>query len=116
MPDGDAAPTIVVDRELCMGSGMCIVYAPGTFAHDDETKAIVIDPEGDSIDAIRTAVEACPTSALRLVLADENDEGDEAEPLPEAGRRSGIDHREGDEAAPLPEAGRRSGIDHREGA
>ena len=29
-----------------MGSGMCIVYAPDTFAHDDETKAIVVDPDG----------------------------------------------------------------------
>jgi ferredoxin len=64
---------IVVDRDLCMGSGMCIVYAPNTFAHDDETKAVVIDPAGDPIDAIRNAVQACPTSAIRLV--DENDEG-----------------------------------------
>ncbi|HEY3670933.1 MAG TPA: ferredoxin [Acidimicrobiia bacterium] len=66
------APTIVVDRELCMGSGMCIVYAPNTFAHDDETKAFVIDPAGDPIDAVRNAVQACPTSAIRLV--DDNDE------------------------------------------
>jgi len=58
--------TIEVDRDRCMGSGMCVVYAPGTFAHDEQTKAIVIDPVGDSIDAIRTAVEACPTNALRL--------------------------------------------------
>ena len=59
-------PEIKVDRDLCMGSGMCIVYAPGTFAHDDETKAIVVDPEGDPIDAIRNAVQACPTSAISL--------------------------------------------------
>jgi ferredoxin len=67
MPDTDAAPTIVIDRELCMGSGMCIVYAPNTFAHDDETKAIVVDAAGDSIDAVRNAVQACPTSAIRIV-------------------------------------------------
>ncbi len=69
MPDANAARPeagIVVDRELCMGSGMCIVYAPGTFAHDDETKAVVVDPAGDPIDAIRNAVQACPTSAIRL--------------------------------------------------
>jgi ferredoxin len=58
--------TITVDRERCMGSGMCIVYAPGTFAHDDQAKAIVVDPAGDAFDVIRTAVEACPTSALTL--------------------------------------------------
>ena len=99
MPDAGSAWWIEVDRELCMGSGMCIVYAPGTFAHDDETKAVVVDPAGDPIDAIRNAVQACPTSALRLLsqdaVSDEQDEGDEAAPLPEAGRRSGIDHREG---------------------
>ena len=53
-----------------MGSGMCIVYAPGTFAHDEQTKAIVVDAAGDAIDMIRTAVEACPTSALTMILDD----------------------------------------------
>ena len=57
-------PEISIDRELCLGSGMCIVYAPNTFAHDDQAKAIVINPEGDSIDAIRTAASGCPTSAI----------------------------------------------------
>jgi ferredoxin len=84
-------PEIEIDRELCMGSGMCIVYAPGTFAHDDETKAVVVDPQGDPIESIRNAAQACPTSAIGIL----NDEEDEAKPLPEAGRRSGIDHREG---------------------
>jgi ferredoxin len=69
----ETSPDIVVDRELCMGSGMCIVYAPGTFAHDDETKAVVVDPEGDPIESIRNAVQACPTSAIRIV-DDTNDE------------------------------------------
>jgi ferredoxin len=54
-----------------MGSGMCIVYAPGSFEHDDETKAVMIDPPGDPIEAVRIAVEACPTGALRLVFDDE---------------------------------------------
>jgi ferredoxin len=70
MPEAAAAPTIFVDRELCMGSGMCIVYAPNTFAHDDETKAVVVDPAGDPIDAVRNAAQACPTSAITLVTDD----------------------------------------------
>lgn len=49
-----------------MGSGLCVMYAQSTFAHDDETKAIVVDPEGDALDVIRIAVEACPTGALVL--------------------------------------------------
>ena len=49
-----------------MGSGMCVVSAPGTFEHDDEAKAVVDRPPGDPIDAIRNAVQACPTGALTL--------------------------------------------------
>jgi ferredoxin len=67
MPEGPPAWTIKVDRDRCMGSGMCLVYAPGTFEHDDHTKAIVVDPAGDPIGSIRTAVEACPTGALQLI-------------------------------------------------
>ena len=33
--------SVEVDRDLCMGSGVCIAYAPATFAHDAETKAVV---------------------------------------------------------------------------
>jgi ferredoxin len=58
---------ITVDREVCMGSGMCYLYAPNTFEVDDGAKALVANPEGDPIDTIRTAIEACPTGALRLV-------------------------------------------------
>lgn len=57
---------LAVDREVCIGSGMCLVYAPNTFGHDDGSKAIVLDPAGDTADAIGAAVEACPTGALRL--------------------------------------------------
>ena len=56
---------VVVDRDRCIGSGNCVVYAPGTFAQDDQAKAYVIDPSTDDADAVRTAVEACPTRALR---------------------------------------------------
>jgi len=67
MADAKPAWTITVDRDRCMGSGMCLVYAPGTFEHDEHTKAIVVDPAGDPIESIRTAVEACPTGALQLI-------------------------------------------------
>jgi ferredoxin len=57
---------ISVDRELCMGSGLCVLYASGTFAHDAETKAVVLDPATDDIDTVRNAVTACPTSAITI--------------------------------------------------
>jgi ferredoxin len=58
---------ILVDREICMGSGMCCTFAPNTFDIDDGAKSIVKDSKGDPLDTIRVAVEACPTGALRLV-------------------------------------------------
>jgi ferredoxin len=58
---------IRVDRNLCMGSGQCVWYAPNTFDQDDETIAIVIDPGGDPAEKIQTAVDSCPTQALSLV-------------------------------------------------
>jgi ferredoxin len=54
-----------------MGSGMCIVYAPAAFAHDDQTKAVVVDPDGDPIESIFTAAEACPTGALTVRTEEE---------------------------------------------
>ena len=59
--------TVTVDRDRCIGSGMCIVYAPGTFAHDEQAKAVVLDPSTDDVEAVRIAVEGCPTRALQLI-------------------------------------------------
>ena len=71
MADTGGRVSVVVDRVLCMGSGVCIVYAPATFAHDAETKAVVKEAPGDPADDIRAAVEACPTGALSVLDDDE---------------------------------------------
>ena len=68
MADEAAAPGpgIAIDREACLGTGLCIVYAPRTFAHDDDTKAVLQEPPHDAPADVRTAVEACPMGALAL--------------------------------------------------
>lgn len=58
---------VTIDRDRCIGSGMCVVYAPGTFDQDTTAKAVVREPADDDLDEVRAAVEACPTSALSLV-------------------------------------------------
>ena len=58
---------ITIDREQCMGSGNCAFWAPNTFDVGDDMKAVVIDTDGDSVEKVRNAVEACPTHALALV-------------------------------------------------
>jgi ferredoxin len=66
VPDAAGGLSIEVDRELCTGSGVCIAYAPATFAHDAETKAVVVDPSGDAPSEIRSAAEGCPTGAITV--------------------------------------------------
>ncbi|UGQ12701.1 ferredoxin [Yinghuangia sp. ASG 101] len=58
--------TVAVDRDRCLGSGICVLYAPETFTHDDEAKAVVTG-QGDPLDAVQTAIEGCPTQALQLI-------------------------------------------------
>jgi ferredoxin len=58
---------IRIDRERCMGSGSCQFHAPGTFDLDAECKAIVVDPQGDTPQAIRNAAEGCPTHAIQVM-------------------------------------------------
>lgn len=58
---------IEIDRDVCIGTENCNRYAPGTFEVDDEGKVVQIGSDVDSDDAIRTAVESCPTGALSIV-------------------------------------------------
>jgi ferredoxin len=57
---------IDVDRELCMGSGNCIFWAPGVFELDDDGIAVVVDPTAAPADKIALAVDGCPTKAITV--------------------------------------------------
>jgi ferredoxin len=58
---------IEIVQDVCIGTENCSRYAPGTFDVDDEGKVIQIATDVDGEDAIRTAVESCPTGALSIV-------------------------------------------------
>ena len=55
---------IEVDRELCFGFGDCVDTAPRVFALDEDDKAIVIDPDGASLERIVEASQNCPVDAI----------------------------------------------------
>ena len=57
---------IEIDRDVCIGTENCSRYAPATFDVDDEGKVVQIGTDADGEDAIRTAVESCPTGALSI--------------------------------------------------
>jgi ferredoxin len=57
---------IRIDPQRCMGSGNCAFWAPATFDIGDDGIAFVVDPEGDSEDKVRNAVDGCPTQAISI--------------------------------------------------
>ncbi|MEM7140671.1 MAG: ferredoxin [Actinomycetota bacterium] len=59
--------SVTVDREKCMGTGSCMVYAGDTIVYDVEGKATINEPITDDLDAVQAAIEACPTQALAIV-------------------------------------------------
>jgi ferredoxin len=59
-----------VDRGLCIGSGDCVDTAPDVFQLDEEDKAVVVDPDGASVDDILTAAGNCPVSAIFVIGED----------------------------------------------
>jgi ferredoxin len=61
---------IEVDRELCFGFGDCVDTTPAVFALDDADKAIVLDPDGASVDLIVEAAQNCPVDAIRIIDAE----------------------------------------------
>jgi ferredoxin len=57
---------VVVDRDLCMGSGNCVYEAPGVFELDDDSIATVVDPDATSEDKVLAAARKCPTHAITV--------------------------------------------------
>lgn len=57
---------IRVDHDRCVGSTLCVHFAPGVFALDDVGQSVVIDGEGEEADAIREAAHQCPQCAIVL--------------------------------------------------
>ena len=53
-----------VDRDLCVGVGNCVVYAPTVFALNEDNKAILLDPSSVNDDTILEAAQSCPASAI----------------------------------------------------
>ena len=69
MPDMADGWTIAVDRERCMGTGTCLVYAASSLELAADGKVAVVHPITDDLAAVQSAVESCPTEALSIVSA-----------------------------------------------
>lgn len=60
-----------VDRDLCIGVGNCVAFAPTVFKFDTENKAVVLDPSSVDDSTLLEAAESCPEQAIIV----ENDQG-----------------------------------------
>jgi ferredoxin len=61
---------VIAGREVCIGSGNCVLAAPQVFDQDDDVGLVVLlTPEvtPELATAARDAVAHCPSGALRIV-------------------------------------------------
>ncbi len=70
------AVRVRVDRDLCIGVGNCVAYAPTVFELDEENKAVVLDPASVDDDTLLEAAKSCPESAILV----EDNEGNQLYP------------------------------------
>ena len=62
---------IRIDRDVCMGSGNCVFWAPGVLDLDDEGIAVVLDASAAEDEKIVLAAQGCPTQAITVFRGDE---------------------------------------------
>ncbi len=67
---------VKVDRDLCIGVGNCVAFAPTVFKLDEKNKAVILDPASVDDDTLLEAAESCPAHAIII----EDDEGQQLYP------------------------------------
>jgi ferredoxin len=63
---------IAADRDVCIGSGNCVLTAPAVFDQDEAEGLVLLrttEPDPQHAAAVRDAVARCPSGALRLIDA-----------------------------------------------
>ena len=61
-----SAFTVIVDEDLCIGAGQCVLVAPRIFDQDEQGLVVLLDahPPPDLHDAARKAAKLCPARAI----------------------------------------------------
>ncbi|MDX3224828.1 ferredoxin [Streptomyces sp. ME19-01-6] len=59
---------VEVDRDVCIGSGLCVSAAPGGFRLDAARQSHPVAAETDASEAVLTAAEGCPVEAIAIRL------------------------------------------------
>jgi len=53
-----------IERDLCIGVGNGAAYAPMLFKLNEESKAVVLDPDSVDDDTLLEVAKSCPESAI----------------------------------------------------
>lgn len=57
---------VYVDKETCIGCGLCNDIYPEVFDMDDDGKAVAVEDQSEADeDALTEALESCPVEAIR---------------------------------------------------
>ncbi len=55
---------LVINKEKCIGCGLCVAIAGGTFEFDEDGKARVRDEMSEDATTIQEAIDSCPVDAI----------------------------------------------------
>jgi len=60
---------VEANRDVCIGSGMCVMTAPEVYDQDDDGIVVLLTAEvpDEQVELARRAVANCPSGALRAV-------------------------------------------------
>jgi ferredoxin len=61
---------VSVDKDVCIGSAMCVAIAPHRFVLDERQRSGPVEAEIDPDEVARDAAASCPAEAIGLVDAD----------------------------------------------
>lgn len=59
---------ILVDHDLCVGNGTCLVTAPGVFVHNARRQSEARHPQEGSEAEILAAARSCPVAAITVMV------------------------------------------------
>lgn len=58
-----------VDKDVCNCCGLCIEDVPGVFQADEDMRAEVHDPRGDTEEAIQGVMDICPLACIHWKMS-----------------------------------------------
>ena len=64
------AMKVAVEKDHCIGAGMCSLTAPAVFDQDEEEAVVILldeSPPETEREAVAQAVDRCPAAAIRIL-------------------------------------------------